>query len=39
MTDGADRLEVGILGPFDARADGRRIVIRGSTERALLARR
>jgi len=38
MTDGADHLEVGVLGPFDARAAGQRIIIRGSTERALLAR-
>jgi predicted ATPase/DNA-binding SARP family transcriptional activator len=38
MTDGADRLEVGILGPFEASAAGQRIVIRGATERALLAR-
>jgi len=37
MTDGSDHLEVGILGPFDARSAGRRIIIRGSTERALLA--
>ncbi len=38
MIDGASRLEVGILGPFYARAAGLRIVIRGSTERALLVR-
>ena len=38
MTDGSDHLEVGVLGPFDARAAGRRVIIRGPTERAFLAR-
>jgi hypothetical protein len=27
MTDGADRLEAGVLAPFDATATGQRIVI------------
>src|ERR1700722_199431 len=38
MTHGADRLDVAILGPFDVRAAGQPVLIRGSTERALLAR-
>jgi predicted ATPase/DNA-binding SARP family transcriptional activator len=38
MTHGADRLDVAILGPLDVRAAGQPVVIRGSTERALLAR-
>ncbi len=38
MVDAADHLQVGVLGPFEARAGDRAIVIRGRTERALLAR-
>ncbi|HEY1917551.1 MAG TPA: BTAD domain-containing putative transcriptional regulator [Streptosporangiaceae bacterium] len=38
MTDGADRLEIGVLGPLEAVAAGQPIVIRGATERALLSR-
>jgi predicted ATPase/DNA-binding SARP family transcriptional activator len=38
MDDGADRLEVSVLGTFEATQAGRRIAVRGATERALLVR-